>query len=63
MNDEQRDPVDPAAVGEAAETFMTGLATAFGVEATVVIEREDTEIEVAMSGSDLGLLVGPGAAR
>jgi spoIIIJ-associated protein len=60
MNDKQRDPVDPAAVGEAAETFMTGLATAFGVEATVVVEREDTEIEVAMSGSDLGLLVGPG---
>ena len=60
MNDAPRDPVDPAAVGEAAETFMSGLATAFGVEASVTAQREDTEIEVAMNGSDLGLLVGPG---
>jgi len=60
MNDAPRDPVDPAAVGEAAETFMSGLATAFGVEASVTVQREDTEIEVAMNGSDLGLLVGPG---
>ena len=60
MNDTPRDPVDPAAVGEAAETFMSGLAAAFGVQADVVIQREDTEIEVAMNGSDLGLLVGPG---
>ncbi|MGA0035478.1 MAG: RNA-binding cell elongation regulator Jag/EloR [Ilumatobacteraceae bacterium] len=60
MNDAPRDPVDPAAVGEAAETFMSGLATAFGVEASVTVQQEDTEIEVAMNGSDLGLLVGPG---
>ena len=39
---------------------MSGLATAFGVEASVTVQREDTEIEVAMNGSDLGLLVGPG---
>jgi spoIIIJ-associated protein len=60
MNDAPRDPVDPAAVGEAAETFRSGLATAFGVEASVTVQQEDTEIEVAMNGSDLGLLVGPG---
>jgi spoIIIJ-associated protein len=60
MNDAPRDPVDPAAGGEAAETFMSGLATAFGVEASVTVQQEDTEIEVAMNGSDLGLLVGPG---
>ena len=60
MNDEPRDPVDPAKVGEAAEMFMSGLASAFGVEADVVVQRDDTEIEVAMNGSDLGLLVGPG---
>ncbi len=60
MNDTPRDPVDPAAVGEAAETFMSGLAEAFGVQADVVVQREDAEIEVAMNGSDLGLLVGPG---
>lgn len=60
MNDTPRDPVDPAAVGEAAEAFMSGLAAAFGVQADVVVQREDTEIEVAMNGSDLGLLVGPG---
>jgi len=35
-------------------------ATAFGVEASVTVQREDTEIEVAMNGPDLGLLVGPG---
>ena len=53
MNDEQRDPVDPAAAGEAAETFMTGLATAFAGSQHAGARRH--RIEVAMNGSDLGL--------
>lgn len=54
------EPVDPALVGEAAIAFMQGLADAFGAEATVELDRDGTELEVRVQGSDLGLLVGPG---
>jgi len=54
------DPVDPALVGEAAVAFMEGLTTAFGVEASVELHREDTDLEVTVNGSELGLMVGHG---
>lgn len=58
--DQDREPVDPAAVGAAAVTFMEGLTQAFGATATVELQQDDTEIEVRVNGEDLGLLVGPG---
>ena len=54
------EPVDPALVGEAAVAFMQGLADAFGAEATVELDRDGSELEVRVQGSDLGLMVGPG---
>jgi spoIIIJ-associated protein len=54
------DPVDPALVGEAAVSFMEGLTAAFGFEATVELQREDTDLEVTVNGSELGLMVGHG---
>lgn len=55
-----REPVDPAVVGEAAVAFMNGLVDAFGASATVTLERDDTELEVRVDGDELGLMVGPG---
>jgi spoIIIJ-associated protein len=51
--------VDPAAVAESATSFLSGLVTAFGLKADVVVNREDTELDVQVNGDELGLLVGP----
>lgn len=64
---EQREPrekidVDPELVGKAASEFLMGLATAFGTQSTVVVNREEDDIEVRLEGADLGLMVGPGGA-
>ena len=53
------DPVDPAVVGAQAVSFLEGVTNAFGLSATVVLVREDEEMEVQVNGDDLGLLVGP----
>jgi spoIIIJ-associated protein len=60
MDDEQGSPVTPEEVGDAAVAFMSGLAEAFGAEATTVVDIEGTDLEVRVTGSDLGLMVGPG---
>ena len=52
--------VDPAAVGQAASDFLSGLVSAFGTTGKVSVSREDDEIEVRVDGTELGLLVGPG---
>ena len=52
--------VSPQEVGDAAVAFMSGLATAFGAEASTDVEIEGTEIDVRVTGDELGLLVGPG---
>lgn len=52
-------PPDPAQVAATAETFLKGLATALGAEATTEVTIEDENIEVRLNGADLGLLVGP----
>ena len=54
--------VDPALVGQAASEFLSGLATAFGTQSTVSVNREEDDIEVRLEGNDLGLMVGPGGA-
>ncbi len=52
--------VSPQEVGDAAVAFMSGLATAFGAEASTDVEIDGTEIDVRVTGDELGLLVGPG---
>ncbi|MCD9624451.1 RNA-binding cell elongation regulator Jag/EloR [Rhabdothermincola salaria] len=43
--------------------FVTGLVDAFGAEGTVAAEKvDDDNVEVRVTGSDLGLLVGPKGA-
>lgn len=55
---EDREPVDPSVVADAAATFLSGLATAFGAKATVAIDRDGEDLEVRLEGDDLGLMVG-----
>ena len=57
---ESGEPVDPAAVGEAAASFVQGLAEALGSSATTEVVVDGTELEVRLVGDDLGLLIGPG---
>jgi spoIIIJ-associated protein len=46
--------------GDAASTFLLGLAEAFGVSASADVEMvADNEVEVRLNGDDLGLLIGP----
>jgi spoIIIJ-associated protein len=56
----QDPPVDPAAVGAAAVAFIEGLVEAFGFEGATELASVDNEFEVAVTGEDLGLLIGPG---
>ena len=51
--------VDPAAVADTAVSFLNGLVSAFGLKADVVVNREETELDVQVNGDELGLLVGP----
>ena len=57
---DDRPPVEPAAVGAAAVAFMEGLVEAFGLQATVELDIDGTELDVRVEGDDLGLLIGPG---
>jgi spoIIIJ-associated protein len=59
-DDHDREPVDPAAVGEAAVAFVSGVVEAFGRTAQVDMRLDGDEIEIEANGEDLGLLVGPG---
>jgi spoIIIJ-associated protein len=60
-NDERPEStVTPDEVGAAAVTFMEGLTAAFGAQGDVAVEIDGLELEVKVTGSELGLLVGPG---
>ncbi len=49
--------------GEVAGRFLTGLLEAFGVDGQVdVRERDEETVELAVTGGDLGLLIGPKGA-
>lgn len=54
--------VDPAAVGQAASDFLSGLVEAFGTQGSVTVNRDGEDIDVRVDGTELGLLVGPGGA-
>ena len=60
MDQEQGSPVTPEEVGAAAVAFMSGLTEALGADADTSVEVDGTEIDVSVSGGELGLLVGPG---
>lgn len=51
--------VDAQQVGDEASRFVSGLMTAFGLDATTTVDVQGDEIEVNVNGQDLGLLVGP----
>ncbi len=54
--------VDPAAVADTAVSFLNGLVAAFDLKADVVVNRDETELDVQVNGDELGLLVGPRGA-
>ncbi len=62
----EREPVSVEALeeqGKVAVTFLNGLLDAFAIEATVAVRSvNDSAVEVAVDGEDLGLLVGPRGA-
>ena len=59
-DDRPESSVTPDEVGAAAVAFMEGLTTAFGADAAVAVRVEGIELDVTVSGAELGLLVGPG---
>lgn len=59
-NDRPETTVAPEEVGAAAVAFMDGLTEAFGAEGTTNLEIDGIELHVSVSGTELGLLVGPG---
>ena len=52
--------VTPEEVGAAAVTFMDGLTAAFGATGSSALTVDGLELDVKVTGSELGLLVGPG---
>ncbi len=56
----ERPEVSPQEVADAATAFMSGLATAFGADAQTATEVDGTDIDVRVTGTDIGRLVGPG---
>ena len=61
MNTEDAETqVSPAEVGEAAKVFMSGLTEAFGAAAETSVEIDGSDIDVRVTGAELGLMVGHG---
>jgi spoIIIJ-associated protein len=62
MSNEDRpeSTVTPEEVGAAAVAFMDGLVAAFGVDGSSTLHVDELELHVDVTGSELGLLVGPG---
>lgn len=55
--------VDLEQQAEVATVFLTQLTAEFGLEATVAVVRPDEDtVELQLSGSDLGILIGPKGA-
>jgi len=57
---DDREPVSPQEVGDAAVAFMDGLTTAFGASGSATLTIDGTELDVNVTGEELGLLVGSG---
>lgn len=49
--------------GRTAEEFLRGLVAQFGLQANISVKQPDEDnVEVAVTGDDLGLLIGPKGA-
>ena len=60
-NERVQSDVTPQEVGDAAAAFMSDLATAFGVtDAQTDLTVDGTDLDVRLTGTDVGLMVGPG---
>ena len=59
-DDRPESTVTPDEVGAAAVAFMEGLTGAFGNDAEIEVRVDGIELDVTVTGSELGLLVGPG---
>lgn len=59
-DDRPESTVTPDEVGAAAVAFMDGLTTAFGVDGSATLSVDELELRVDVTGTELGLLVGPG---
>ncbi len=59
-NDRPESTVTPEEVGAAAVAFMDGLTEAFGADGQSELQIDGIELHVAVTGTELGLLVGPG---
>jgi spoIIIJ-associated protein len=60
MSNDDRATPTPEDVGAAAMAFMNGLTDAFGLDGTAELHVDGLDLEVGVSGTELGLLVGPG---
>ena len=59
--DRPQSDVTPQEVGDAAVAFMSQLADAFGAEnAQTELTVDGTDLDVRVTGAELGLMVGPG---
>jgi spoIIIJ-associated protein len=59
-DDRPESNVTPDEVGAAAVAFMDGLTQAFGLNGSSELQVDGVELELKVTGSELGLLVGPG---
>jgi spoIIIJ-associated protein len=63
MSPEAERQVPPTEQRDVAVEFLTELVQSFGIDATVAGEvTEEDRVEVRIDGSQLGILIGPGAA-
>lgn len=61
-NREAGDGVDAAAVGAEAEKFLVGLLDAFDLNGEVAVNQDGDDLDVQITGEDLGVLIGPKGA-
>ncbi len=57
--DREESTVSAQAVGDEAKKFLGDLVAAFGLSGTVALREDGDDLELTVSGSDLGLMVGP----
>jgi spoIIIJ-associated protein len=58
-DDRPESTATPQEVGDAAVTFMDGLTKAFGADGSASLDLDGLQLEVNVTGEELGLLVGP----
>ena len=59
MTQREDSAVSAQQVGEEAKKFLSELVSAFGLVGTVDLREDGDDLELTVSGSDLGIMVGP----